>query len=102
VNLKFTFRRSVSAQIMRQWWEVVQIVESLHFPNERDAIIWQYNSTGKYSVQSLYAIVNDTGVIQVFTLVMWKIHVPPRLHIFLWLLANNKILTRDNLAKRTN
>jgi hypothetical protein len=24
----------------------------------------------------------------------------PRLHIFLWLLANNKILTRDNLAKR--
>jgi hypothetical protein len=87
---------------MRQWWEVVQIVESLHFSNERDAIICQYNSTGKYSVQSLYAIVNDTGVIQVFTLVMWKIHVPPRLHIFLWLLANNKILTRDNLAKRTN
>jgi hypothetical protein len=41
----------------------VQIVESLHFPNERDAIIWQYNSTGKYSVQSLYAILNDTGVI---------------------------------------
>jgi hypothetical protein len=85
---------------MRQWWEVVQIVESLHFSNERDAIIWQYNTTGKYSVQSLYVIVNDTGVIQVFTPVMWKIHVPPRLHIFLWLLANNKILTRDNLAKR--
>jgi hypothetical protein len=28
--------------------------------------------------------------------------VPPRLHIFLWLLANNKTLTRDNLAKRRN
>jgi hypothetical protein len=24
----------------------------------------------------------------------------PRLHIFLWLLANNKLLTRDNLLKR--
>jgi hypothetical protein len=28
--------------------------------------------------------------------------VPPRIHIFLWLLANNKVLTRDNLAKRRN
>jgi hypothetical protein len=24
------------------------------------------------------------------------------LHIFLWILANNKFLTRDNLAKRNN
>jgi hypothetical protein len=31
---------------------------------------------------------------------MWKAPVPSRLHIFLWLLANNKTLTRDNLAKR--
>jgi predicted metal-binding protein len=31
---------------------------------------------------------------------MWKISVPHKLHIFLWLLANNKNLTKDNLAKR--
>jgi hypothetical protein len=31
---------------------------------------------------------------------MWKIRVPPRLHIFVLLLPNNKTLTRDNLAKR--
>jgi hypothetical protein len=31
---------------------------------------------------------------------MWKISIPSWLHIFLWLLANNKVLTRDNLAKR--
>jgi hypothetical protein len=36
----------------------------------------------------------------VFTLIMWKIKVPSRIHNFLWLLANNKTLTRDNLAKR--
>jgi hypothetical protein len=63
-------------------------------------IIWQYNSSGKYSVQSLYAVVNDRGIKQVFTPVMWKVNVPPRLHIFLWLLANNKVLTRQNLAKK--
>jgi hypothetical protein len=31
---------------------------------------------------------------------MWKINVPSRIYVFLWLVANNKILTRDNLAKR--
>jgi hypothetical protein len=33
---------------------------------------------------------------------MWKIKVTPRIHIFLWLIANNKVLTRDNLVKRGN
>jgi hypothetical protein len=37
---------------------------------------------------------------QVFTPVVWKIKVPPRIHVFLCLVANNKFLTRDNLAKR--
>jgi hypothetical protein len=45
-------------------------------------------------------MVNDRGVKQVFTHVVWKIPVPSRLHVFLWLLVNNKVLTKDNLAKR--
>jgi hypothetical protein len=57
---------------------------------------------GKYSVQSLYAIINNRGIQQIYMPVMWKLYVPSRLHIFLWLLANNKVLTRDNLSKRKN
>jgi hypothetical protein len=53
-------------------------------------------------VQTLYAIINNRGVKQVFTPIMWKIPVPSRLHVFLWLLANNRVLTRDNRAKRNN
>jgi hypothetical protein len=51
---------------------------------------------------STHAVVNDWGIKQIYTHVMWKIPIPPRLHIFFWLLANNKIFTRDNLAKRRN
>jgi hypothetical protein len=32
-------------------------------------------------VQSLYAVINDRGVRQVFTL-MWNVLVPPKIHIF--------------------
>jgi hypothetical protein len=56
----------------------------------------------KYSVQSLYAIINNRGIQQIYMPVMWKLYVPSRLHIFLWLLANNKVLTKDNLSKRKN
>jgi hypothetical protein len=29
-----------------------------------------------------------------------KINVPPRIHVFHWLVGNNEVLTWDNLAKR--
>jgi hypothetical protein len=31
---------------------------------------------------------------------VWKIIAPPRIHIFLWLVVKNKILTRENMSKR--
>jgi hypothetical protein len=98
-NLRFTFRRTVNERLMQQWLKLRQIVEDVHF-EESDCIIWQYNSSEKYSVQTLYAIINNRGVRQVYTPLVWKLSVPSRCYIFLWLLAKNKVLTRDNLAKR--
>jgi hypothetical protein len=48
----------------------------------------------------LYMGLSTMGVKQIFTPLVWKLQVPPRIHIFLWLLTKNKILTRDNLSKR--
>lgn len=31
---------------------------------------------------------------------VWNLNIPPRIHVFLWLMSNNKILVRNNLAKR--
>jgi hypothetical protein len=82
-NLRCTFHRIVDNRLMQQWYEILQIADSIQFGDENDAIIWKFNSTGKYSVQSLYAVINDRGVKHVYTPVMWKLSVPPRLHIFL-------------------
>jgi hypothetical protein len=62
VTLKVTFRRTVDHRLMLQWEELLQICSSIQFTEERDAIIWQFDSSGKYSVQSLYDIVSDRGV----------------------------------------
>lgn len=36
------------------------------------------------------------GMTSVHIPVVWSLVVPPRIHVFLWLLAHGKIMTRDN------
>jgi hypothetical protein len=81
------------------WEEVLSIAASLELNNEDDEPVWQYNSSEVYSSQSLYRVINFRGVLPVFVPVVWKLRVPPRIHFFLWLLSNDKLLTRNNLEK---
>jgi hypothetical protein len=46
-------------------------------------LVWQFQSSGIYSSQSLYAIINFRGVKPVYLPSVWKIIVPPRIHFFL-------------------
>lgn len=48
----------------------------------------------------MYKTISFRGIQPVYTPVVWNLHIPPRIHVFLWLLSNNKTLTRTNLAKR--
>jgi len=63
---------------MGRWEELKAAVQSIALNNEEDRILWTYSSSGKYSVQSLYAIVNHRGVIPIFVHVVWKLNIPPR------------------------
>ena len=99
-NLKITFRRTVTPALFDRWLDLVNIVCSFSFSEEEDSPIWMYHPSGCYSVKSFYAIVNNGGVVPVHTPAIWQLNVPPRIHVFLWLVANNKVLTRDNLHKR--
>ena len=98
--LKFSFRRTFPPALMDVWWEVFSIAESIVFTDESDTLVWSFNSNDIYSVQSLYAVVNFRGVKPVYPSAIWGLYIPPRVQVFLWLLSNNKLLTRDNLSKR--
>uniref|UniRef100_A0A0A8YTK8 Uncharacterized protein n=1 Tax=Arundo donax TaxID=35708 RepID=A0A0A8YTK8_ARUDO len=43
---------------MRMWEEVIQIASTIHCIGEEDSLIWQFNSSGIYSSQSLYKVIN--------------------------------------------
>lgn len=68
--------------------------------DEADEMIWKFNSSGTYSSQSLYKIINFRGIKPVHVSAVWSLKIPPRVHFFLWLVIKNRALTRDNLAKR--
>jgi hypothetical protein len=47
---------------MALWLELKQIASSIQLDGGDDTIIWQFNSSGKYYVQSLHTMVNDRAV----------------------------------------
>ena len=51
---------------MNLWLELVQLASTISFAKEEDSLIWQFNSNGVYSSQSLYKIINFKGVIPLY------------------------------------
>jgi hypothetical protein len=90
----------VNERLENLWLDIVQLASTISFSNEEDSLIWQFSSNGVYSSQSFYKVSNFRGILPVYTPAVWELKIPPRVQFFLWLLSKNKVLTRDNLAKR--
>jgi hypothetical protein len=99
-NLKLTFRRIFSDRLMEQWYKLEQIYTRISFSSECDSLIWTYTASGTYTSSSLYKIITFRGITPLYIPSIWSLMVPPRIHVFLWLLSNNKLMTRDNLEKK--
>jgi hypothetical protein len=71
----------------------IQVVDS------DDTIVWNACKKGKFTVKSVYdaLTVSHTGT---YYKRIWKGKIPEKIKIFLWLLANDTVLTRENLKKR--
>ena len=74
--------------------EPICLSDSPHQP------VWLLEPSNKYSVKSFYKMINFGGIVSTIKDDIWKIRVPPNIHVFLWLIYYKKSLTRDNLAKR--
>jgi hypothetical protein len=96
-ELRLSFRRSFFENI---WKNLCDVAGSLVLNNDFDALVLEYEKSGIYSSQSLYAVISLRGVTQVHTPAIWSIMVPPKIQLFLWLLSHNKLATVDNLNKR--
>ena len=87
-------------KIFHQLLEFNAILESLVLSSENDAMSWSVSSNKLYSVKSCYAILNDGGLRSQHAMDIWKCKVPLKTKVFTWLVVHDKILSRENLAKK--
>jgi hypothetical protein len=86
--------------MMEQLFQLVDIASTISFQDDTDSLVSQLENKGQYSTSFLYHVINFRGVQHVYLPAIWKLVVPPKIHIFLWLLSHNKLMARDNLRKR--
>jgi hypothetical protein len=67
----------MNIRLFNPWEEVLSIASSLELSSEEDEPVWQYNSSGIYSSQSLYRVISFIGVLPVYVPAVWKLRIPP-------------------------
>jgi hypothetical protein len=99
-QVHLSFRRCFSPHMIGRWDGLCSLLLPISLSDEMDIPVWVFETSGVYSVKSFYRIVSDGGIRVPHLAAIWKIQIPGRVHVFLWLLFQNRLLTRDNLAKR--
>ena len=65
-----------------------------------DRMRWKLKPNGDFDTRSYYNKLRDSSSIAFPWKVIWKVKAPRRVSFFVWCVAWNKILTRDNLRLR--
>lgn len=83
----------------KQWDSIVYDISMTQLNNSDDYVIWKFGTKGTFTVKSVYNALtaNESGPSH---RKIWKSKIPAKIQIFLWLVLNNAILTKDNLIKR--
>jgi hypothetical protein len=74
-------------------------LSSIHLTDSPDHFKWSLNSNGRFTVNSMYQAFLHTNVVPNNSY-LWKIEVPLKIMVFLWLLHREAILAKDNIVKR--
>ena len=78
---------------------ILNDVHNFELQSDDDVILWKFEANRKFSVKSFYNAFtrNDAGPPHK---IIWKGKAPQKVKIFMWLMTNNAVLTKDNLIKR--
>ena len=67
----------IDSWVMNLWQEVLQLASTIDFSEEEeDSLIWTFNSSGIYSSQSLYRVINFRGVKPIHVSAVWSLTIP--------------------------
>jgi hypothetical protein len=82
-----------------RWYELVSQLNSLSLCEGKDEVKWRWGANKKFTVKYVYLQLtkNDRG--QDFHDI-WKAKLPLKIKIFMWMVAQKAILTKENMVAR--
>jgi hypothetical protein len=98
-NWRLSFKRWLHEDLQIQLRRLQDIVHRFSINEEKDRAKWDWENSGVFSVKSTYKHLcrNEYGLnFKRF----WKAKIPLKIKIFMWLVSQGAILTKDNLSKR--
>lgn len=98
-NWHLSFRRWLTEELQGDLRRVRDLVFTHRLTNEKDKQKWAWEKSGVFSVKSVYdhLFISEP---RFPNKMLWKAKIPLKIKIFLWLLAQDAILTKENLIKR--
>ncbi|KAJ3670710.1 hypothetical protein LUZ60_008136 [Juncus effusus] len=75
-------------------------VEELQLTHDKDRVRWRWNKKGSYTAKSAYRNMLTEAYTSTDLGNLWKIKVPLRIQIHLWLTRRGGVLTQDKLQRR--
>jgi hypothetical protein len=94
-----SFRRRMMGNLQVLYGELVALCANYTLSVQEDRVKWCMGNKG-FTVNSLYKK-NSIDQATVPYRFLWKSKLPQKIKVFIWLVVRNKILTKDNLKKRS-
>ena len=97
--LNVSFRRNLQGNNLRDCLQVVSKVVHVEPMQGHGICIWTLQQNGLFFVHFMYLELKDDSIVPI-NRPLWKLKIPLKVKVFIWLLHRGVILTKDNLAKR--
>jgi hypothetical protein len=94
-----TFTRWLVDDLRLGWDKILRDAANFQLVAEKDLIQWKFGNNGHFSVKSVYKALTVSDA-DPYHMKIWKGKIPAKIKIFLWLIMNNVILTKENMIKR--
>jgi len=98
-HAQLLFSRWLPPILFDSWLSLVDEVYSYPFDNYNDEISWRLGKDGRFTTRSVYDMLTSDDSGHSFKSI-WRAKLPHRFKVFLWLLENKGVLTKDNLIRR--
>jgi hypothetical protein len=96
---QFDYRRQLAPDIQIQLVRMRILLDPIILTNGNDIPIWDWNKNAQFSVKTVYKDLSSYGIDRSFKH-LWKAKIALKIKIWLWLIWQNAIPTKDTMTKR--